>query len=237
MADSQRICSVEGCGKPSRSRGWCPLHYKRWKRNGDPLSTQIDVGACSRPCRIAGCGRLIAAKGLCNTHYARWKANPGITDEALVTRVSVEEWINAHKDHSGDECLLWPFSRMRCGYGFARFMGMKTTASRAMCVAAHGHPLDEKLEAAHRCGNGHLGCVNPRHLYWATASQNQMDRVRHGTSNRGGRHPMAKLTPIDVLGIRLMLAGNSQRAVAKAFGVSQTAVYSINAGRSWGHLL
>src|ERR1700733_11089893 len=31
-------------------------------------------------------------------------------------------------------------------------------------------------------------------LRWGTHSENQMDRVEHGTSNRGSRHPLSKLT-------------------------------------------
>jgi len=30
------ICSIEGCGQPINCRGWCPTHYGRWKRHGDP---------------------------------------------------------------------------------------------------------------------------------------------------------------------------------------------------------
>lgn len=32
MAD--RICSL--CGQPAIARGWCTLHYQRWRRHGDP---------------------------------------------------------------------------------------------------------------------------------------------------------------------------------------------------------
>lgn len=32
----KRICSIPGCGKPHRARGWCFMHYCRWKRNGEP---------------------------------------------------------------------------------------------------------------------------------------------------------------------------------------------------------
>jgi hypothetical protein len=31
-----RTCSVEGCGKPHYSRGWCHMHWIRWRRHGDP---------------------------------------------------------------------------------------------------------------------------------------------------------------------------------------------------------
>lgn len=33
------ICKIEGCGKPVDSRGWCRMHYSRWKRHGDPTKT------------------------------------------------------------------------------------------------------------------------------------------------------------------------------------------------------
>lgn len=30
-------CSIDGCGKPARARGWCGAHYMRWYKHGDPL--------------------------------------------------------------------------------------------------------------------------------------------------------------------------------------------------------
>jgi len=36
MAES-RICSVDGCDKRAKSRGWCNTHYERWRRTGHPL--------------------------------------------------------------------------------------------------------------------------------------------------------------------------------------------------------
>ena len=34
------VCSVEDCEKPTLARGWCGMHWARWRRNGDPLITQ-----------------------------------------------------------------------------------------------------------------------------------------------------------------------------------------------------
>lgn len=28
------MCKEQGCDRPIRARGWCSLHYYRWKRNG-----------------------------------------------------------------------------------------------------------------------------------------------------------------------------------------------------------
>lgn len=35
---TQRICSIDGCGKPVKARGWCNAHWFRWRRHGNPLS-------------------------------------------------------------------------------------------------------------------------------------------------------------------------------------------------------
>jgi len=35
-----RTCSVEGCEVLHFARGWCMMHYYRWKRNGDPGITK-----------------------------------------------------------------------------------------------------------------------------------------------------------------------------------------------------
>jgi len=29
-------CSIDGCEKASRARGWCQMHYRRWSLHGDP---------------------------------------------------------------------------------------------------------------------------------------------------------------------------------------------------------
>lgn len=41
-------CSVPGCDKPFRSRGWCMTHYRRWEKHGD-VQAHIPIrGARSR---------------------------------------------------------------------------------------------------------------------------------------------------------------------------------------------
>lgn len=34
-------CVIEGCPAPAKSRGWCQMHYARWKRHGDPLAVGV----------------------------------------------------------------------------------------------------------------------------------------------------------------------------------------------------
>jgi hypothetical protein len=31
-----KVCSIDGCGRKLVARSWCELHWRRWKKNGDP---------------------------------------------------------------------------------------------------------------------------------------------------------------------------------------------------------
>lgn len=34
-----RVCGVKGCPKVHHARGYCKMHYARWKRHGDAAIT------------------------------------------------------------------------------------------------------------------------------------------------------------------------------------------------------
>lgn len=58
---------------------------------------------------------------------------------------------------------------------------------RYLCRVVNGVPPDNDSYALHNCGNGHLGCVNPKHIYWGTQKQNFADSIRHGAIRKDTR--------------------------------------------------
>ena len=110
-------------------------------------------------------------------------------------------------------------------------MGKKRSVHRVICESVHGRP-PRKHEASHSCGKGHLGCVNPKHLSWKTSKQNGEDMINHGTSLRG-KHPMAKLSEINVQAIKMLKGKMLQSEVAEKFNTRQDMVSRIWAGKRW----
>lgn len=108
--------------------------------------------------------------------------------------------------YEGNDCLIWPFSRDEFGYGTLSYEGRKSNVSNHVCRKVHGEPPSPKHEAAHSCGNGCGGCVNPKHLFWATHNDNMKDRRTR--PERKYRSPAAELRPISNRRIgRLNLVG------------------------------
>lgn len=134
--------------------------------------------------------------------------------------------------HQGDECVTWPMSQDGRGYGVCAFEGCSYKAHRLMCVLAHGEPPTPKHQAAHSCGNGHLRCVNPRHLSWKTMTENAADMVAHGTArfDRGRRY---RLTVEQVQEILALKGKMTQRAIAAMYGVKDKQISKIHLGQCW----
>lgn len=193
-------CTVDGCkGNASRSargsRGWCVMHYARWRRHGDPGKT------------------LKAPDGEARSFYE-----------------------NVVLPFDNTECLIWPFGRYPSGYGYLHNTDGSSRVSRIACEDVNGPPPTDDHQAAHTCGNGHNGCCNPKHLYWATPQENQMDRVAHGTVMCGSNHPMSKLKDADILAIRSLAGTATHKELGKRFGVSKSTIGNVLRGNNWGHL-
>lgn len=187
-------------------------------------------------CSIEGCDGVVLARSFCSTHYDRWRrhGDPNICLKKRQKNGTLMRWCLDHISHRGDECLLWPYGRHKDGRAMISKSWCSTgQSSRFMCELAHGAAPSSQHEAAHSCGNGYGGCVNPRHLRWATCAENKADMILHGTRMAGERHYRAKLTAENVRMIRAMKGHKSQREIAIHFGVSRGAVSGVISGVNW----
>jgi hypothetical protein len=132
--------------------------------------------------------------------------------------------------HDSDECLLWPFSTTQKGYPHMYSAGRWKLVTRRVCEHFHGPAPSPRHHAAHSHRENKL-CVNWRHLRWATPSENEQDKIAHGTYQFGERNPMAKLTAEQVIEIRG--ATGSHREIAERYGVGREAVSKIKRGERW----
>ena len=132
------------------------------------------------------------------------------------------KFIRDHASYQGEDCLTWPFATNR-GYGHLGVNGKMHKAHRLMCEMVHGPSPSQQHYAAHSCGNGHLGCVNPRHLSWRTSSENAHDRRLHG-SPEGSKGTRTGLTDEQVSEIRHLKGRLSQVKIAEKFGISRGSV-------------
>lgn len=177
-------------------------------------------------CSIDSCGNAgRITLGLCATHYQRMRrhGDPNKTVIKVTRRGEAAAFFeNEVLNCVSDECLIWPFNKTE-GRGQIRKGGKNYLVSRLACIEIYGTPPDG-YEAAHSCGKGHLGCVNPKHLRWAAHSENEADKIGHGTSQHGERNNMAKLSDAQVAQIRDMAGDHTHKAISEIFGVSRSSV-------------
>jgi len=194
-----------------------------------------------KSCSVDGCKnnahwRLQGRKGMCNAHYKRWSKYGDPSEGGTPLGEPMKWLLEVAAVFTGDNCLVWPYARSGAGYAQVHEAGIKKQAARILCEMEHGAPSSPDHEAAHSCGRGAEGCINPRHLRWATRLENEEDKRLHGTVARGEHQGMSKLTEADVRAIRELARTLPQREVARRFGVRQENVSSIVRRASWAWL-
>ena len=70
---SERTCSVRECTSAPTARGWCPMHYARWRNSGDPGTASRQRRSSGDPgtCAADNCDRPARRNGLCNSCSAK----------------------------------------------------------------------------------------------------------------------------------------------------------------------
>lgn len=161
-------------------------------------------------------------------------------------------------------CVETAHSRWRGGKPLARYINKKgypnvkvcipntypvksahRLVSRLVCEAFNGPSPDPSFHAAHWDGKPANCC--PSNLRWATPSENENDKARHGTGKQGARHHNARLGEEEVKNIRAAHRALRRRAdgriwngeaksLADSYGISISHLVHIAYGRRWGSL-
>jgi len=120
------------------------------------------------------------------------------------------------------------------GYGAVSLDGKKVPIHVLILTVFIG-PRPLNAHCCHADGNRTNNAVD--NLRWGTAAENGRDRVRHGTSAKGSKHPFAILSEADVLFIvKKRKAGFTQKSLAEKFGVNPATISDINRGATWSHI-
>lgn len=184
-------------------------------------------------CICATCGRVFfrppsrpaAGRGI---YCSRRCANAG-KERPLSERF----WSKVEKS---DGCWLWTGYVRTDGYGeFSLSERRGRRAHRAAWELVYGSLTPDQF-ICHRCDNRR--CVRPDHLFLGTPADNSADMVAKQRQAVGDRNGSARLAPEDVVAIRVRAAGGeSQRALARAFGVAQALVGQIVRREVWRHVI
>lgn len=142
----------------------------------------------------------------------------------------------AHVMEPTEGCRPWTEGAVNSGgYGIITVDYKSYGVHALACEAWHGPKPFPEAQAAHRCGNP--ACWAGEHLYWATASENNLDKRLHGRSRCGESNPKAKLSAGIVAEIRERFAsGETQTSLAREFGVSTRCVCSVVNRQTWVHV-
>lgn len=141
-----------------------------------------------------------------------------------------------------DECWEWIAGGRGMGYGAVKFKGKVVDAHRVSWILNIGE-IKNGLFVCHRCDN--RKCVNPKHLFLGTHSDNMIDAVQKGrltppisTNFKRGHSPSnCTITKDIAIGIYKYLISNPENSisdVAKKFNVKNQLVKDISAKRVYG---
>lgn len=189
--------------------------------------------SADRHCTVEGCKKAHYARGFCVAHWERNRRH-GSPTGGSTSKGAAKSFLRDAIAAKTDDCVFWPFSDNGSGYGLITIGGKRQYVHRLVCEAEHGP--GGILDAAHSCGNGHKGCVNPKHLSWKTRIENMADSLAHGTRIRGERHYATKLTEADIWNIRSQSERLTHDEIAQRFGVSRATIGRIVARQVWRHV-
>lgn len=146
----------------------------------------------------------------------------------------------------GPDGDCWRWAGWITNYGYGQFyLSRKLAVGSERVKRAHVYswelangPVPEGMCICHRCDI--RTCVNPAHLWMGSKTENNQDRHKKGRTkngvSKGSANGSAKLTEEDVKYIRTLEGVQSQREIARHYGVSGVLIGKIIRKELWTHI-
>ena len=133
------------------------------------------------------------------------------------------------------ECIRCTSHALDNGYPKMWRNGKPRKIARLILIRSMG-TIPSNIVSRHTCDN--RWCIQPDHIISGTRGDNNRDRAERAgyssTTKKGENVSNSKLTSIQALQIRESI--ESQRQIAKKFGISQVTVYRIKKRLAWAHI-
>lgn len=164
-----------------------------------------------------------------------WKIIEGYPDYEISNYGTVKCWKN-NRWGRGDKFRILKSGKHTKNYPAVNLCFDKKRKSvliHRLVLKHFGPPQPtQQHECCHDDGKPHNTHI--LNLRWGTRQENQADRIKHGTSNRGERSALSKLKSSQVLEIRdLLKRGVTQVKIASKFNVCLRTIAYINSGETW----
>ena len=225
-----KACSVNQCERKHNSKGFCELHYYRFKKYGDPLKTSI-----IKNCKINDCDKKHSGHGFCSKHLDEFnkKNSSPLNDEEMKDFLHKRSKVNDKTN-----CIEWYLGKNK-GYGCFKRNGV-TYAAHRISYELYKGKIPEAMFVCHHCDN--RSCINPDHLFLGTNQDNMIDMRKKGRGNNnwiksGEEQGSSKLKEEDIKIIKQMInEGVLLKLIAKKFNVSLMTISNIKRNKIWRHV-
>lgn len=108
---SVKLCLLEDCLEPKKTKGYCAKHYMWMKRHNSEM-----VYGKVLPCRTVDCDEPVSEAGLCREHFLEMRRHRDATKRQFLARDSREIFTTRHeRDNRPIPDDLWEFVKYELG--------------------------------------------------------------------------------------------------------------------------